>query len=86
MSGTGLPQNQWPDQQAAPSPPPRSPGAERMARHRRRRRNGMRCLFIELRETEIDQLIRRKLLAPNSRNDLGALRKALYAFFDDTLR
>jgi hypothetical protein len=47
-----------------------------MARHRRRRQNGMRCLFIELRETEIDQLIRHKLLAPDSRNDLGALRKA----------
>jgi len=46
----------------------------------------MRCLFIELRETEIDQLIRRKLLSANSRNDLGALRKALYSFFDDTLR
>jgi len=45
-----------------------------------------RCLFIELRETEIDQLIRRKLLAPDHRNDLGALRKALYDFFDDTLR
>jgi hypothetical protein len=44
----------------------------------------MRCLFIELRETEIDQLIRRKLLAPDSRNDLGAPRKALYDFFDDT--
>ena len=73
-------------QHVALPPPLRSPGAERMARHRRRRRNGMRCLFIELRETEIDQLIRRKLLAPNSRNDLGALRKALYAFFDDTLR
>ena len=57
-----------------------------MARHRRRRRNGMRCLLIELRETEIDQLIRRKLLAPDSRNDLGALRKALYDFFDDILR
>jgi len=26
------------------------------------------------------------LLAPDHRNDLGALRKALYDFFDDTLR
>jgi hypothetical protein len=58
----------------------------RRARHRRRRRNGMRCLTIELRKTEIDRLIRRKLLAPQSRNDLGALRKALYDFFDATLR
>jgi hypothetical protein len=64
---------------------PRSAGAQRMARHRRRRRNGMRCLTIELRKTEIDQLIRRKLLACNSRDDLGAIRRALYDFLEDTL-
>jgi hypothetical protein len=73
-------------QLGAPSPPTRSPGAERMARHRRRRRNGMRCITIELRKTEIDQLIRHKLLARDSRDDLGALRKALYDFLDDSLR
>ena len=28
--------------------------AERMRLHRERRRNGLRCLMIELRETEID--------------------------------
>jgi len=31
--------------------------ADRMRRHRQRRRNGLRCLTIELRETEIDALI-----------------------------
>jgi hypothetical protein len=36
--------------------------------------------------SSIDQLIRRKLLSTNSRNDLGALRKAFYGFFEDTLR
>jgi hypothetical protein len=30
-----------------------------MRRHRERRRDGMRCLTIELRETEIDALIRK---------------------------
>src|SRR6266568_4830423 len=36
--------------------PPRSlsPAAERMRRHRKRRRNGLLCLRILLRETEID--------------------------------
>jgi hypothetical protein len=46
----------------------------------------MRCITIELRKTEIDQLIRHKLLARDSRDDLGALRKALYDFLDDSLR
>jgi hypothetical protein len=34
-----------------------SAAAERMRRHRQRRRDGLRCLIIELRETEIDVLI-----------------------------
>ena len=55
-------------------------GAERMRRYRRRRQKGMRCVTIELRETEIDALIRRGRLAPDSRADLAAVRKALYGF------
>jgi len=39
----------------------RSPAAERMRLYRERRRSGLRCLLIELRETEIDALIRRGL-------------------------
>jgi len=35
----------------------RSPAAERMRRHRERRRRGPRCLMIELRETDVDALI-----------------------------
>jgi len=31
--------------------------AERMRRHRERRRKGLRCLLIQLRETEINALI-----------------------------
>ena len=44
------------------SPPSISPAAERMRRHRQRRRDGLRCLNVELRETEIDTLIGRRLL------------------------
>ena len=40
----------------------RSPAADRMRLHRQRRRAGMRCLMIELRETEIDALIRKGFL------------------------
>jgi len=40
----------------------RSPAAERMRLYRERRRRGLRCLVIELRETEVDALIRGGLL------------------------
>ena len=63
-----------------------SPAAERMRRHRQRRRNGLRCLNVELRETEIDVLIRMGLLKADARNEPYAVQMALYAFFDRTLR
>jgi hypothetical protein len=64
---------------------PTSAGAVRMARYRDRRRNGLRCITIELRETEIDALIRRGGLAPDSRADMAAVRKALYSWLDQAL-
>ena len=62
-----------------------SPAAERMRRHRERRRDGLRCLIIELRETEIEALIRRGLLKNETRNDPSAIIDALYAFMESTL-
>jgi hypothetical protein len=62
-----------------------SPVAERMRRHRQRRRDGLRCLVIELRETEIDALTRRGLLKPEMRNDTVAIIDALYAHLDRTI-
>jgi hypothetical protein len=59
--------------------------AERMRRHRQRQRNGLRCLIIELRATEIETLIRKGLLRWETRNDRSAIIKALYDFFDHTL-
>ena len=45
------------------SPPvARSAAAERMRLHRQRRKEALRCLTIELRETEVDTLIRKGLL------------------------
>jgi hypothetical protein len=70
----------------SPSPSrPASCAAERMRRHRQRRRNGLRCLIIELRETEIDALIRKGLLKPEMHNDTIAIIDALYAHLESTL-
>jgi len=53
--------------------------------HRQRRKTGLRCLTIELRETEIDALLQKGLLKSDARNDLSAIVEALYAHLDRTL-
>jgi hypothetical protein len=63
-----------------------SPGAMRMVRHRNRRRKGLRCVTIELRETEIAVLVRSGLLSNDDRTDTAAIRRALYRFLDAELR
>jgi hypothetical protein len=62
-----------------------SAAAERMRRHRQRRRDGLRCFMIELRETEIDALIRKGLLPPGNRHNYDSVQSALYAFLDYAL-
>ncbi len=62
-----------------------SSAAKRMRRHRERRRDGLRCLNIELRATEIDALIDRGLLKSDTRNDEAAIKEALYAHLEGTL-
>jgi hypothetical protein len=69
--------------EAAPAAKP--PRLSRMRRSRERRRRGLRCLTIELREAEIDQFIRRKRLAAEDRENPDALRRALYEYLDHTL-
>jgi hypothetical protein len=59
--------------------------AERMRRYRQRRRAGLRCLMVQLRETEIDMLVCRALLRPEMRNNEYAIINALHAHFDLTL-
>jgi hypothetical protein len=46
----------------------------------------MRCLTIELREAEVDALIRHRLLGPDDRNNRPAVLQALYHFLDEALR
>jgi hypothetical protein len=67
------------------APATHSPAAERMRRHRERRRDGLRCLTIELRETEIDALARNGFLKADARNDLRSIEMALYEFIERTL-
>jgi hypothetical protein len=67
------------------TPAPRSAVAERMRRHRERRRDGLRCVTIELRETEIDALVRNGFLKADTRKDPYAIEMALYEFLERTL-
>ena len=53
-----------------------------MRLHRARRSAGLRCLTLEVRETEIAALIRRGLLRPDSQYDGEAIRTALYTLLD----
>jgi hypothetical protein len=75
-------------QEASPAEtePSLSASAFRMRKHRIRRKNRLRCVMVELREREIDALIRRAGLPPDDRADHAAIRRALYGFFDNHLR
>jgi hypothetical protein len=64
-------------------PATRTAAAERMRRHRQRRRDGLRCFMIELRETEVDDLISNGLLAAENRQDYASVQSAFYAFLDN---
>jgi hypothetical protein len=61
------------------------PAAERMRLHRERRWQGLRCLMIELCETEIDAPVSKGLLKMETRNDARAIREALYGHLDRAL-
>ena len=71
--------------QSTTEPTTRPAAGERMRRHRERRRQGLRCLTIELREAEIDALVYMGLLRGEMRNDVNAITDAVYAHFDRTL-
>ena len=60
-------------------PPTRSssPAAQRMRRYRKRRSQGLRSVRILLDQTDIDALIRMKLLKKDQRQDVEALQTAV---------
>ena len=66
-------------------PSERSDAAERMRRFRERRCRGLRCITIDVKELEIDALIRMELLPTEMRNDNGAVVKAIQRFLDVSL-
>jgi hypothetical protein len=53
-----------------------------MRLHRARKRSGLRCLTLEVREAEITALIRKGLLRPDSGQDSTAIRGAIYSLLD----
>jgi hypothetical protein len=63
----------------------RTRAAERMRRCRQRRRDGLRCYRLELRNDEIEALVRLRLLSASEQTNRVAVIKAMYAFLDRTL-
>ena len=59
--------------------------AIRVRLHRERRRRGLRCLMIEIRDREIDALVRHGLLDGAQRDDTTAIRAAFHRYLDHTL-
>ena len=67
------------------APDVRSAAAERMRQHRKRRRQGLRCLMIELHVTEIEGLVGMGLLKAELCDDAEAVSVALYEHLSRTL-
>jgi hypothetical protein len=63
----------------------REANANRVRLHRERRRHGLRCLMIEIRDREIDALVRHGLLDGEKRDDTTAIRAAFHQYLDQTL-
>ena len=62
-----------------------SASALRMRRLRKRKRTGLRCLMVELRQTEVDELIRQGFLSRDVSDDYKSVVVAFYAFLDQHL-
>ena len=74
-----------PDQAAVENSAPPTAPALRMRRHRERRRHGLRCLTLQVRDREIDALVRKGLLTAETRNVVREITMAFYRFLDQTL-
>lgn len=56
--------------------------SDRMALLRARRKNGLRYVGIEVRETEVSELVRRGLMAVADHKDSFAIRDGIHRFLD----
>jgi hypothetical protein len=57
--------------------------AARMTRHRKRRRQGTRCVTVDVSQSELDALVVRGYLSEGERDDGVALKKAIEAVLSD---
>jgi len=55
-----------------------SAAAKRMRLQRSRRRRGVRCIQVLVNESDIDALVRKRLLDPGCREDGSAIRDAMH--------
>ena len=67
------------------SPSAHATSANRLRLLRARRQRGLRCFTLEIRKTEIDALVGRRLLPEGGVNDPQAIRDALYLLLDRQL-
>jgi hypothetical protein len=63
----------------------RTRAAERMRRSRARRRDGIACYTVQVRDREVDVLIQLCLLPATERANRHSVIEALHRFFDETL-
>ena len=59
--------------------------ARRQQLYRERLKRDLRCVQVEIRRCEVQELVRRGFLAAPLTNDTAAIRKAIYAFLDENL-
>jgi hypothetical protein len=59
--------------------------SRRQQKYRERRKHGLQCLTLEIRDEEVRELIRRGLLLAAEASDKAVLRQALYKHLDRTL-
>jgi hypothetical protein len=57
--------------------------AERTRRHRERRRQGTRCVMVDVNQGELDALVVRGYLAEEERDNGAAIKKAIEAVLSD---
>ena len=62
-----------------------SPDAVRMRIYRRRRRNRMRCVVVQVGPTDIEGLIAKGFLSPKRREDIEAIQAAADGFLSYAL-
>jgi hypothetical protein len=66
-----------------PTTPAERSSAARMTRHRERRRQGTRCVTVNVSQSELDALVVRGYLAEDDRDNGAAIKNAIEAVLSD---